>query len=281
MRRRAPHPAVSMQRRIRPGPPAAARRRARPRCRTARAPAPALRAPAASRHARRQFRGPGRGQRCVRRRPRKGAAPGPGPAPRLRSWPHGITCTVCPGRTVPVATRPQNTRRPWLCRRPPGFFDPLDRQGEGFFRFRGRDRQRFQALQQGRTPVAAPARRRLDDVPALQGRDRHHRAGVQAGSFAETCSAASMRPKASAGSGTASSLFTANTIDGTRSRWASRAWRCVCGNSGGSPACQGSLVASTSTTTASAAEAAVTMLRVYCSWPGASPMMNLRAGVAK
>ena len=27
--------------------------------------------------------------------------------------------------------------------------------------------------------------------------------------------------------------------------------------------------------------AAVTMLRVYCSWPGASPMMNLRASVAK
>jgi hypothetical protein len=36
------------------------------------------------------------------------------------------------------------------------------------------------------------------------------------------------------------------------------------------------LVASTSTTAASALEAAVTMLRVYCSWPGASPMMNLR-----
>ncbi len=30
-----------------------------------------------------------------------------------------------------------------------------------------------------------------------------------------------------------------------------------------------------------ALEAAVTMLRVYCSWPGASPMMNLRAGVAR
>ena len=31
----------------------------------------------------------------------------------------------------------------------------------------------------------------------------------------------------------------------------------------------------------SALEAAVTMLRVYCSWPGASPMMNLRVSVAK
>ncbi len=35
-------------------------------------------------------------------------------------------------------------------------------------------------------------------------------------------------------------------------------------------------MASTSTTAASALLAAVTMLRVYCSWPGASPMMNLR-----
>ena len=33
--------------------------------------------------------------------------------------------------------------------------------------------------------------------------------------------------------------------------------------------------------TASALEAAVTMLRVYCSWPGASPMMNLRCSVLK
>ncbi|CKV27153.1 Uncharacterised protein [Mycobacterium tuberculosis] len=46
-------------------------------------------------------------------------------------------------------------------------------------------------------------------------------------------------------------------------------------------AAQASLVASTSTTAASAAEAAVTMLRVYCSWPGASPMMNLRLAVEK
>ena len=42
-----------------------------------------------------------------------------------------------------------------------------------------------------------------------------------------------------------------------------------------------SLVASTSTTAASLPAAAVTMLRVYCSWPGASAMMNLRSRVAK
>ena len=30
-----------------------------------------------------------------------------------------------------------------------------------------------------------------------------------------------------------------------------------------------------------AEEAPVTMLRVYCTWPGVSAMMNLRRGVAK
>jgi hypothetical protein len=38
---------------------------------------------------------------------------------------------------------------------------------------------------------------------------------------------------------------------------------------------------STRMITASAVEAPVTMLRVYCSWPGVSAMMNLRFGVAK
>ena len=39
--------------------------------------------------------------------------------------------------------------------------------------------------------------------------------------------------------------------------------------------------ASTSTTAASAVEAPVAMLRVYCSWPGQSATMNLRLGVWK
>ena len=39
--------------------------------------------------------------------------------------------------------------------------------------------------------------------------------------------------------------------------------------------------ASTSTIARSAVEAPVTMLRVYCTWPGVSAMMNLRLGVAK
>ncbi len=41
------------------------------------------------------------------------------------------------------------------------------------------------------------------------------------------------------------------------------------------------LRASTSTMASSAVQAPVTMLRVYCTWPGVSAMMNLRFGVAK
>ena len=98
---------------------------------------------------------------------------------------------------------------------------------------------------------------------------------------ANAASAALMLLKASVASSTASSLLTANTMDGTRSRLTSSEWRRVCGSSSMAGFFQSSLVASTSTTAASALEAAVTMLRVYCSWPGASPMMNLRCSVAK
>ena len=79
----------------------------------------------------------------------------------------------------------------------------------------------------------------------------------------------------------ASSLLIAKTMLGTRSRRASRLWRRVCGSSTTSGTEVSSLVMSTSTTAASLPAAAVTMLRVYCSWPGASAMMNLRVLVAK
>ena len=42
-----------------------------------------------------------------------------------------------------------------------------------------------------------------------------------------------------------------------------------------------SLPASMSASPRSAVEAPVTMLRVYCTWPGVSAMMNFRLGVAK
>ncbi len=58
-----------------------------------------------------------------------------------------------------------------------------------------------------------------------------------------------------------------------RSSEAMYMWRRVCSDT--------PLRASTSTIDTSAVEAPVTMLRVYCSWPGVSAMMNLRRGVAK
>ena len=52
-----------------------------------------------------------------------------------------------------------------------------------------------------------------------------------------------------------------------------KAWRLDCSSS--------PLRASTRITARSAVEAPVTMLRVYCTWPGVSAMMNVRLAVAK
>ena len=98
---------------------------------------------------------------------------------------------------------------------------------------------------------------------------------------AKARSASATVSNAACGSATASILLTAKTMLGTRSRCASSAWRRVCGSSATGRAARSSLVMSTSTTAASLPAAAVTMLRVYCSWPGASAMMNLRSRVAK
>ncbi|MNN38959.1 hypothetical protein D3C81_1529800 [compost metagenome] len=58
-------------------------------------------------------------------------------------------------------------------------------------------------------------------------------------------------------------------------------WRLVCASSSARPSCTVTRVASTSTMAACAVLAPVTMLRVYCSWPGVSAMMNLRRAVEK
>jgi hypothetical protein len=72
---------------------------------------------------------------------------------------------------------------------------------------------------------------------------------------------------------TRSILLTANTRCGIRSSEAMNAWRRLCSTT--------PVRASTSTMARFAVEAPVTMLRVYCTWPGQSAMMNLRRGVAK
>src|SRR5579863_7971557 len=58
-------------------------------------------------------------------------------------------------------------------------------------------------------------------------------------------------------------------------------WRLVCGRSTAAPFSNVTRVASTRMIAACAVDAPVTMLRVYCSWPGVSAMMNLRLAVAK
>ena len=63
------------------------------------------------------------------------------------------------------------------------------------------------------------------------------------------------------------------TMWGMCSRVAMNEWRRDCSSR--------PLRASTSTMARSAVDAPVTMLRVYCTWPGVSAMMNLRRGVAK
>ena len=84
---------------------------------------------------------------------------------------------------------------------------------------------------------------------------------------------AAMRSKTDWSKSTRSILFTHTTRCGMRSSEAMNAWRRDCSST--------PLRASTSTSARSAVDAPVTMLRVYCSWPGVSAMMNLRRGVWK
>jgi hypothetical protein len=72
---------------------------------------------------------------------------------------------------------------------------------------------------------------------------------------------------------TRSILLTATTRWGTRSSDAIDAWRRVCSTT--------PLRASTRTMARSAVDAPVTMLRVYCTWPGVSARMKRRLVVAK
>ncbi|MOA53186.1 hypothetical protein D3C78_1766100 [compost metagenome] len=94
---------------------------------------------------------------------------------------------------------------------------------------------------------------------------------------ARSAYASRMRSNTARSQSTRSILFTATTMWRMPSSRAIVLCRLVCGSSLPSAA----RVASMSITATSAVDAPVTMLRVYCSWPGASAMMNLRAGVEK
>ena len=68
-------------------------------------------------------------------------------------------------------------------------------------------------------------------------------------------------------------MLTATAMCGIPSSDEMYAWRLDCSST--------PLRASTRITARSAVDAPVTMLRVYCTWPGVSAMMNVRRAVAK
>jgi hypothetical protein len=90
---------------------------------------------------------------------------------------------------------------------------------------------------------------------------------------AKSVKSSTMRSNTPSSQSTASILFTHTTTWGMRRSEAMKAWRLLCSTT--------PLRASTRTSERSAVEAPVTMLRVYCSCPGVSAMMNLRFGVWK
>ena len=81
---------------------------------------------------------------------------------------------VSPGCTVPVATRPQNTRRPWVVSAGVvEFFDPLHRERKGHIGLGSRYGQVVSSrLSKAGAGVAAPARRGGDHVVAFQSGHR-------------------------------------------------------------------------------------------------------------
>jgi len=107
-------------------------------------------------------------------------------------------------------------------------------------------------------------------VAALTGMKRH---STKPRRLAKASYDSRISSKRSRSKPTRSILFTATTMRGTPSRDAMNAWRRLCVTT---PCC-----ASTRTTARSAVEAPVAMLRVYCSWPGASAMMKRRLRVSK
>ena len=82
-----------------------------------------------------------------------------------------------------------------------------------------------------------------------------------------------MRSKTRSSQSTRSILFTHTTTCGTPSSDEMNMCRCDCSTM--------PLRASIRISDRSAVDVPVTMLRVYCTWPGVSAMMNLRRGVWK
>ena len=150
---------------------------------------------------------------------------------RRASAPLGNSCTASPAFTRPWAMRPHSVRG-WL---------PVPSPSRATYCTGSSRSPSLRSCAVGRLssscssegPSYQAASERLRDVVAAQRRHRHDAGDVDAGLLRRRRAARRARRRRPApGRSTASSLLTANTMLGTRSRCASSAWRRVCGSSG-------------------------------------------------
>ena len=226
-------PAMAMQRPVGRARPPAARRPSRRWWPRARAKAPAR--PAASSQSPRETS-----------TSRSSTMPALWPAGTVRGLAHvvehlGHGRALAAGQHLDLSGPPR--RCPWprgpRTRGGPGgvggsgeLLDPLHRKRQGLGGFGAGDVQLLQQLQQRQALVAAPAgqRRATTLWPFSAEIGTIARTGMPAAAVNRP-SAPLMLLKASVGSSTASSLFTANTMDGHAQQVHQQAWRRVCGSS--------------------------------------------------
>ena len=137
----------------------------------------------------------------------------------------------------------------------------------------GRDVDLFEQVQERGALVPRHVRGPGDDVVAVERRDRHEREVAGLERAAKSWNSDLIDSNTSWLKSTRSILLTQSTMCGTRSIVVRMAWRRLCSWM--------PLRASTRMSARSAVDAPVTMLRVYCTCPGVSAMMNFRLGVAK
>ena len=137
----------------------------------------------------------------------------------------------------------------------------------------GGDVHLLEVVQQRRALVPGHVGRAVDDVVAVQRRDRDEGEVVHVELHGEGAELGLDLLEALLVQSTRSILLTHSTRCGMPSSDARKAWRRDCSST--------PLRASTRISARSAVDAPVTMLRVYWMWPGVSAMMNLRLGVAK
>ena len=185
----------------------------------------------------------------------------------------GSTITRSPGFTQPLATVPANPRKSRFGR----FTHCTGKRKSIWFRRppSGTVSRCSSSVGPEYHGVCALRSTTLSPLSADIGIARMLRAGrrVLNSSKARTISLKRSCEKAPLESVMRSSLFTASTISPIPSKLVMNAWRRVC-----------TLIpwrASTSRIARSQVLAPVAMLRVNCSWPGVSAMMNLRAAVVK